>query len=313
MTLSLAQLRMLARLPGSDHELPRALAQALCEPAAGRLPEDRTLLDVIVDELIEKLPLPARQEIADHLADRPDAPYRAVMRLAGDAGAVASLLLARSPVLSDDDLAALAQGKSEAHRLAIARRPHLSEHITDILIRGGEAAVLDTIAGNPGARFSAFGANALIDKARAHEPLWQRLAGRSDLPAEPDEDLTALPARPLEELAELLADRKLALCEAVIELADADRVADLATLVCGRIGGDPHNFLHHLFAADETTLMVVCRAAQLDLESFSAVMRLRHRRHPLRGGDVGRLLRAFQAMTDLPARPPAIAAAAAAD
>jgi hypothetical protein len=78
----------------------------------------------------------------------------------------------------------------------------------------------------------------------------------------------------------------------VIELADADRLTDLAVLVGGRAGVDHHDFVINLFAADERALMATCRAAWLDRESFSAI--LRRRRRPFSAADIGRLLRAYQ-------------------
>jgi hypothetical protein len=51
-----------------------------------------------------------------------------------------------------------------------------------------------------------------------------------------------------------------------------------------------------LFASEETALMKTCRAALLDLESFSAVLRMRRRRRPFGTANVGRLLRAYQAL-----------------
>jgi hypothetical protein len=86
------------------------------------------------------------------------------------------------------------------------------------------------------------------------------------------------------------------LSDAVIELADADRLTDLAVLVGNRAGVDHHEFVLNLFAADERALMQTCRAAWLDLESFSAILRLRRRRRPFSAADIGRLLRAYQAM-----------------
>jgi uncharacterized protein (DUF2336 family) len=103
-------------------------------------------------------------------------------------------------------------------------------------------------------------------------------------------------ARPLDELMECVADGSLRMGEAVIELADADRASDLAVLVCGRAESQSQTFVRHLFAADETDLMKTCRAVGLDLETFSAILRLRRRRRPFGAGDVGRLLRAYRAI-----------------
>jgi hypothetical protein len=103
-------------------------------------------------------------------------------------------------------------------------------------------------------------------------------------------------ARPLDELMDQIAGGGLRFGDAVIELADADRVSKLAILIGGRAGVACDALVRDLFAPDETPLMTTCRAAWLELESFSAILRMRSRRGVFGASDVGRLLRAYQAM-----------------
>jgi len=98
------------------------------------------------------------------------------------------------------------------------------------------------------------------------------------------------------EAAGLIATSRPQLWEMVVELADADREKELAQLVCGRAGAASERFLHDLVAPGETPLMMLCRAAGLDLECFSAILRMRRRRWPFGMGEAGRLLRAYQAL-----------------
>jgi uncharacterized protein (DUF2336 family) len=338
MAISMSQLQSLARerLPGKRHELLRALTDSLFQPEHELSMTERELFDDIVERVLDDIEPLARQELAERLASRADAPHRLVVRLAGDIIAVASPVLMHSPVLLDDDLAPLALAKSQDHLLAISRRTRLSPRITDILVDRGDAIVLDTVAGNLGARFSAPGAAALVDKSMLSETLW-RLAQRADLAAHVAARLTpamaksmaaeaarrglsldpkltqalltqmrltlterlqasAARARPLDELIDGIEAGSLRLSDAVIELADADRLTDLAMLVGSRAGVDHQDFVLNLFAAHERALMQTCRAAWLDLESFSAILRLRRRRRPFSAADIGRLLRAYQAM-----------------
>jgi uncharacterized protein (DUF2336 family) len=336
MTMSLAQLQSLARerLPGKRHELLRVLTGVFFESPDLR-PQERVLFDDILEKVLDEVEPLARQEFAERLAARVDAPRRVVVKLAGDTIAVAAPVLTYSPVLQDDDLAPLAREKSQDHLLAIAKRPWVSERITDILVDRGNSLVLDSIAENFGAKFSPLGGAALVAKARKRGTLWQRLAVRRDLadciadqmaPALADSiaaetsrrgvdlDTTqsqallweskqtlakrlraaTAPARSLDELMTLMAEGHFLLCDVVIELADADRVVDLAQLICGRANFESNVFVRHLFAPDVVALMKVCRTALLDLESFSAILRLRRRRRPFGAGDIGRLLRAYQ-------------------
>src|SRR5216683_3093211 len=339
MAVSVTQLQMLARerLPGKRHELLRALTDAFFDSAHRLSVKERALFDDIVERVLDDVEPLARRELAERLAAFPNAPHRVVVHLAGDIIEVAEPVLTHSPVLADDDLARLAQQKSQDHLLAISRRYRVSERITDILVDRGDALVLDAVAENLGARFSPLGAAALVDKASSRETLWYRLADRADLAAYVADRLTpelaesiaaetarrglglapaqsqtllqemrdtlaarleaaAARARPLDELNDQIAAGTLRFGDAVIELADADRVSDLAALIGGRAGIANHAFVGDLFASEETRLMKTCRAAWLELESFSAVLRMRRRRRPFGTADVGRLLRAYQAM-----------------
>lgn len=339
MTMSLVQLQMLARdrLPVKRHELLRALTDVFFKSARDWRRQERVLFDDILERVLDEVEPLARQELAERLAARADAPRRVVVKLAGDIIAVAAPVLTYSPVLQDDDLAPLARGKSQDHLLAIAKRSWVSERITDILVDRGDDLVLDSIAENLGVQFSRPCGAALVAKARKRETLWRRLAIRDDLPSciadqmasvlansmaaetsrrgvdldatqsrvllwEMKESLAArlraatVRARPLDELMSLMAEGHLRLCDVVIELADADRVFDLAQLICGRVDFESHVFVRYLFAPNVEPLMKACRTALMDLEAFSAILRLRRRRRPFAAGDIGPLLRAYQAV-----------------
>ena len=106
----------------------------------------------------------------------------------------------------------------------------------------------------------------------------------------------AAPARPLDELADLIDCGQLRFCEAVAEIADADRVADLAVMISGCRNSTSHDFVRDLFAPDAMALMRRCRAAGLGVEGFSAVLRLRRRRLLFGVGEIGPLLRTYRAL-----------------
>ena len=237
--MSMAYLQMLARAPGRRDALLRELTDIFLE--SQRNPRERELFDEVADKVLDFVDAPARQHLAERLAMRADAPRRVVVRLAGDAIAIAAPLLARSPVLTDDDLIALAQEKSQDHLAAIARRGSLPAPVTDVLIARGRADVLEAVAANPAARFSAAGAEALIDKARDRETLWRRLARRRDVAiagAPWPHHGTGAPTRPLDAILDEVAREMIRFADAVVELADGDRITDLAALVCTRLAVD---------------------------------------------------------------------------
>lgn len=341
MTVTGSQLETLARerLPGKRRALLRALTDAFFDSASELSIRERELFDDIVERVLDDVEPLARRELAERLAAFPHAPYRVVVRLAGDIIEIAEPVLIRSPVLADDDLVRLALQKSQGHLLAISRRDRLSERVTDVLVDRGDALVLDAVAENLGARFSGPGVAVLAEKASSRATLWCRLVDRADLAADVAKRLTpelaesmaaemarrglglvstqsqtllqevrdtlaarleaaAARARPLAELIEQIAVGTLRFGDAVTELADADRVSDLSVLLGRRAGIASHAVVRDLFASDEAGLMKTCRAAWLELESFSAVLRMRRRRRPFETADVGRLLRAYQAMPE---------------
>jgi hypothetical protein len=72
--------------------------------------------------------------------------------------------------------------------------------------------------------------------------------------------------------------------EAVTQLADADRAADVATLVAARARLDPSIAARALESAAQETVAMLCRAAGLGVNGYAALLRMR-RRHgrPLDG------------------------------
>ena len=115
--------------------------------------------------------LDGRAELAERLADCPQAPVPIIERLAVDELPVAAPVLVRSAVLSDGTLATIAESGTQGHLLAISSRADLPGIITDILVRRGDAQVLLSVAGNHGARFSKSGLRELrIRLAKRREP-----------------------------------------------------------------------------------------------------------------------------------------------
>jgi uncharacterized protein (DUF2336 family) len=294
--MSMAYLQMLARTPGRRDALLRELTDIFL--ASQRNPRERELFDDVADQVLDFVDAQARQLFAERLATRPDAPRRVVVRLANDAIAIAAPLLARSPVLTDDDVVALARKTSQDHLAAIARRASLPTHVTNVLIARGRADVLEAVAANPAARFSASGAEALIERAHERETLWRRLARRRDLAiagAPWPHASTGAPKRALDAILDEVAREMLRFADAVVELADGDRITDLATLVCTRLAVDVPVLVHEMFAPNEVRLFHRCCEARLDLDALSAVMRLRKRHHPLGAETISAMVQAWSA------------------
>ena len=84
---------------------------------------ERHLAADILKRLSKDVEMAIRIRLAERLADDAHAPHDLILLLADDRIEVARLILARSPVLTDSDLARLVEHGSDDHQAAIADRP----------------------------------------------------------------------------------------------------------------------------------------------------------------------------------------------
>jgi uncharacterized protein (DUF2336 family) len=318
--------------PERRRELVLGIATAFFT-APQRSANEISLFDEIMDKVLAEVEPMARRELAERLAELTEAPQRTLVRLAGDAIEVAEPLLLRSPALRDEHLEPIARTHGQDHLMAIAQRKTLSERLTDILVERGNDEVAGTVTGNEGARFSEAGFEWLAARASASETILNRLVMRSDLPERVANDLlpvlassiaekieatnseTRVSARKLiDEARSLLSERlraavsrarplailndqvmrgNLTVAEAVVELADADELVDLAAFVAMRLGVHSDTVVRNLFLGGEQTLMLICRAAALDLDAFSAILRMRNRRRRGSAVEPARLMKDY--------------------
>jgi hypothetical protein len=94
-------------------------------------------------------------------------------------------------------------------------------------------------------------------------------------------------------LNEQVGRGNLTVAEAVVELADADELVDLAAFVAMRLGVHSDTVVRNLFLGGEQTLMLICRAAALDLDAFSAILRMRNRRRRGSAVEPARLMKDY--------------------
>lgn len=140
------------------------------------------LFDIVIARLAAAIETRARAELAERLAEAPNAPRGVLRSLAHDEIVVARPILSRSEGLTDDDLVAVAVAKGRDHMLAISEREVLNEPVTDYLVSRGDRVVVYAVAGNPGARFTEGSIAKLVDRSRADDALQTLLSQRTDLP-----------------------------------------------------------------------------------------------------------------------------------
>ena len=107
--------------------------------------------------------------------------------------------------------------------------------------------------------------------------------------------------RPLADIQEDLASGALRLDDAVAELADSGRSIDLAHLLAGRRAAMKAHVLDALDGPTEDLLARLCRAAGLTVNGYSAVLRMRRRRHGAGAASPSALLSAYLALPRLQA------------
>jgi hypothetical protein len=324
-TINLQSLENLARERGGGNRgaLLRAVTECFFLGEGRHAAVELALFDDVIRLVLAEVEPQARAELATRLAPVRRPPPVVLLRLAHDEILVAEPILKGSPALDDAALTRLAGELSQDHLAAIAGRTRLGEGVTDVLVVRGDDRVVVRVAANDGARFSAAGFTTLADRAQVNVALRERLGDRADLPdaviarvapviggiliariageldAASDELLAPPPRygaganRALDELLDLVARGLISLDEAATELADADAAAAVAQLVSRRTGLAADATLRALFAPTEELVTVLCRAASLHLDGFSAVLRMRRRRRRGAGAQPAEALAAF--------------------
>lgn len=127
-----------------------------------------------------------RQTLAEQLSDAAWAPRPLLELLVRDEIEIARPLIARSPLLRDEDLMRILVEASVDHQVEVARRPNISGRVADAIIDAAQPAPMAALAGNSTAEISEPGLMRLIEQARRiaalraplsrHPRLNQRLA-----------------------------------------------------------------------------------------------------------------------------------------
>lgn len=137
------------------------------------------LFDKVMSELAREIGVSARAAFGSRLALLSAAPPEILRELAlDDEIAVAEPVLLGAAQLDVATLVEGARTKSQDHLLAISRRSHLSETVTDILVERGNREVALSAASNAGAKFSEYGYSTLVERSQSDGDLavcvWSR-------------------------------------------------------------------------------------------------------------------------------------------
>ncbi|HLK24824.1 MAG TPA: DUF2336 domain-containing protein [Caulobacteraceae bacterium] len=174
----------LAREPSSERrrELLREVTDLFFTGQAGRPASELALFDDVLSQLAGEMEEAVRAELAERMADQPQAPKQLISRFAVDAPAVAEPVLARSRALSDEDLLHVARTRGQDHLRAISRRFRVPEAVSDAIVERGDDDTLNVLLRNENAELSRAAHEAAVDRAAANPSLHEAVVDRHSLP-----------------------------------------------------------------------------------------------------------------------------------
>ncbi len=150
----------------------------LCDgsPDNSRRPEIQSLLDNVFMALVVEAERDIRKVLAERLSSVDWAPKALVNVLALDEIEIARPIIAKSPLLLDQDLIRLLIESTIEHQIEVARRPALSARVVDAVIDRAEPAVLTALVGNATAEITEGGMRRLVESSRRIAALRSPLA-----------------------------------------------------------------------------------------------------------------------------------------
>jgi hypothetical protein len=272
----------------------------------------------VLTGLLKQVDEHTRAEIAERLADAPNAGEALHLFMAYDEPDIAGPVLSRSAHLTDDKLIDIASRKSQAHRLAIAMRDSLTEAVTDVLIERGESPVLHAVTTNMGAQISTNSFTSLAHKAKGDTKLLNAMSYRADMPRQvADSILSLMPedarirlgallaadrdsVKPLMEKAAVLTRQKkmsralerletkglihqvreneIPLDQVVKWLADHDRILDLSLTLSDFSGIEEGIATGAILKVNAAPVVILLRSLDISEEAVRSVATLRSRR-----------------------------------
>ena len=189
-----------------------ALAPSLSAVDQAKLHREtwETLTALVADEAVR-----VRTTIAEAVKDMPTAPRELILRLARDtAMSVSEPVVRFSPLLTTDDLLALlAEAPPAGIALAVARRSHLDEAVSDAIAASAGNAAIRALLANSSAQIREATLDALIARAVEHTDWHEPLVRRPSLPPRAARMLSEIVATHLLEVLATRADLAPAVAE----------------------------------------------------------------------------------------------------
>lgn len=151
----------------------------------GRLNEhERALMNDVLLKLVKSVEKSVKQELSKRLAGIDDVSPELAAKLANETIDIAEPMLVKSGVLKDEQLIEVIRNRTEAHRMAIAIRDHVSEEVSNVLIENSGEDVVEALIHNDNARISDLSIKYLVAESKNVDQFQEPLLNRQDLPAD---------------------------------------------------------------------------------------------------------------------------------
>ena len=265
--------------------------------------EARSVIEAALTITLDDPAIEVRAAVADILGASPKAPRHIIISLAADVNDIAVLVLARSPVFIDSELAEIAANTGSHMQIAIAHRRNVSSAVSAALAEAGEKAAIGALLDNGGATIARMSFRRIAERFGGDSEIREALFGRPDLPPDVRQLLVravgdALGAMPMARawVPEGRARNftRDACDRATVAIAAESQTEDLPALV------------EHLRATEQLTTALLLRAVCAGNVAFfesalAALSRIPEQRiaHLVRAGRAG-ALRAVYAKAGLP-------------
>jgi len=178
-------------------------AEKVATAAAGSLSAtEKTIAFEIIRALSRDAEQRVRGALSRNVKALPDLPKDVAVALAEDVAEIATPILEESSVLTDSDLIRLIAGSDEQKQTAIARRPSVSESVSDALVATGSENVVGTLVENEGAEISEQTMVGVLETFSGSERIKTGLVKRDAIPLTVAERLVTMVSEKLQ--AELI-------------------------------------------------------------------------------------------------------------
>ncbi len=230
---------------------------------------ERALAEDIFRTMARDVEVRVRQAMMDSLKDSPEVPRDLALELANDVAEVAVPFIEMTTVLSDDDLIEIIRSHGQAHQLAVARRPSVSEAVSDALVETTDEAVVATLVANEGAQLSEATMSKVLDNFGHVRPIATQMAERNALPLPIAERLVTLVSSKMQKRLEENAGVSAETAEAVGR--ETREKATVSLLDGSQDAPDIHALVSQLHKSGRLTHTLVVRALCMgDLVFFEA-------------------------------------------